>query len=230
MQNALHWVAARAPHLSGTALVEALAETGWVDASTAVRLLPHFRHFDPDRYFAESLRSLSFRGANAGPEFRARVAAVVQELTGSAAVGDVGGEEGIRFRRGEHQGIVLAYPEVALTLGGGVYDAVAAAVEEMPDTLVLVARNFAESAGPLLAALLARTGVPGTLLTVNLLLGVRAMCLRYQPPVERVLDLLGTGRPIRSADIARLGDRDEEARKQSEPPLARHRPASAPPV
>ena len=42
---------------------------------------------------------------------------------------------------------------------------------------------------------------------MNLLLGIRAMALRYQPSPGRVIDLLGSGRPLRSADIARLGDR-----------------------
>ena len=49
--------------------------------------------------------------------------------------------------------------------------------------------------------------MPGTLVTVNLLLGIRAISLRYQPSPTRVIALLGYGRPLRSADIARLGDR-----------------------
>jgi hypothetical protein len=43
--------------------------------------------------------------------------------------------------------------------------------------------------------------------TVNLLLGIRAITLRYQPSVDRLIGVLGAGRPLRSADIARLGDR-----------------------
>jgi hypothetical protein len=77
----------------------------------------------------------------------------------------------------------------------------------MPDALVVVARNFAESTAAQFASLLDRTGVPGTLLSVNLLLGMRATALRYQPGAERVLELLGVGRPLRSADIATLGNR-----------------------
>lgn len=209
MQHAIESVAARTPHLAGEPLLDALAETGWVDRATAARLLPGFRHFDADRYFAESLRALSFRGTSVAGEFRTRVARVVEELAGNAEIATVGEEEGIRFRHGEREGIVLAYSEVALTLGGSARSSIAAAVEEMPDALVVVARNFGESTTPQLAAMLSRTGVPGTLLTVNLLLGMRAMTLRYQPGADRVLDLLGTGRPLRSADIARLGDRNE---------------------
>jgi hypothetical protein len=207
MESALRWVAARAPGLSGGALIEALASTGWVDERTARRLLPRFRHFDADRYFAESLRALSFRGRSAGAEFRARVAVVAGELAGSASLTHVGEQEAIRFRHGDHEGTVLAYPEVALSVGGEVYDAIAAAAEEMPDTLVVVARNFAPSTAAQLSGMLTRTGVPGTLVTVNLLLGIRAMTLRYQPEAARVLDLLAAGRPLRSADVARLGDR-----------------------
>ncbi|HEV2130727.1 MAG TPA: hypothetical protein VGR27_06470, partial [Longimicrobiaceae bacterium] len=209
MQHAIESVAARTPHLAGEPLLDALVQTGWVDRATAARLLPGFRHFDADRYFAESLRALSFRGTSVADEFRTRVARVVEELAGKAEIATVGEEEGIRFRHGEREGIVLAYPEVALTLGASARSSIAAAVEEMPDALVIVARNFGEGTAPQLAAMLSRTGVPGTLLTVNLLLGIRAMALRYQPGTDRVLDLLGTGRPLRSADIARLGDRKE---------------------
>lgn len=207
MQQALEWVAARAPHLSGAALVEALAFTGWVDQATAQRLLPEFRHFDADRFFAEKLRSISFRGSSAAPEFRLRVARVVEELAGTAALGELGGEEAIRFRHEEREGVLLAYPEVAFSLGGNTGRAVAAAIEEMPDVLVLIARNFSDATPAQLAGMLSGTGIPGTLVTVNLLLGMRAVALRYQPPTTRVLQLLGTGRPLRSADVATLGNR-----------------------
>src|SRR5688500_8500521 len=69
MQAALERVAERAPGLSGQRLVDALAGTGWVDRATAQRLLPVLRNFDPDRHFAEYLRSLSFRGRPAAEEF-----------------------------------------------------------------------------------------------------------------------------------------------------------------
>jgi hypothetical protein len=36
---------------------------------------------------------------------------------------------------------------------------------------------------------------------------MRAVVLRYRPEPARVFDLLAAGRPIRSADVARLGDR-----------------------
>ena len=38
-------------------------------------------------------------------------------------------------------------------------------------------------------------------------IGIRAITLRYQPSVDRLIGVLGAGRPLRSADIARLGDR-----------------------
>src|SRR5687767_12597815 len=100
MERALRWVAAREPHLGGAALVDALAATGWVDRDTAVRLLPCFRHFDADRCFAESLRSLSFRGPTAAGEFRQRIGRVMEDLTGDASLGVVGPEDCVRFGAG----------------------------------------------------------------------------------------------------------------------------------
>src|SRR5687768_13985236 len=73
MQLALERVAEVAPYLDGRTLVEALTATGWVDRATAERLLPHFRHFDPDRHFSEYLRRLSFRGHSAEEEFRSGI-------------------------------------------------------------------------------------------------------------------------------------------------------------
>lgn len=207
MRHALEWVAERAPYLSGAALLDALSESGWVDRETAARLLPEFRHFDADHHFAEHLRRLSFRGRPAAGEFRSGVRCVVEELTGSAMLETVGPETAIRFRQGEREGIVLAHPEVGFTIAGDTRRAVEAAVDEMPDALVVVARNFERSAADQLASLLHRTEVPGTLVTLNLLLGMRAITLRYQPGASRVIDLLGAGRPLRSADIAVLGDR-----------------------
>jgi hypothetical protein len=207
MQAALERVAERAPHLGGTALLDALAATGWVDRETAQRLLPAFPHFDPDRHFAEHLRRLSFRGRSAEEEFRGGVRRIVEDLTGSAEVEEIGAEPAIRFRNGEHEGVVLAHPEVAFSIGGSTRAAIAAAVEEMPDALVVVARNFDRGTADQLSAMLQRTGVPGTLITVNLLLGMRAITQRYQPGAERVVKLLGAGRELRSRDIAVLGDR-----------------------
>lgn len=207
MQRALEYVAAHSPHLTGDARVRALTETGLVDAPTATRLLPYFRHFDPDRHFADHLRRISFRGPSMADEFRAGMLRVIEDLTGGADIGAVGPEAAIRFRHGEREGILLAHPEVSFSIGGGTRDAVAAAIEEMPDALVIVARNFGQTTAPQLAGMLSRTGVPGTLVTVNLLLGIRAITLRYQPATERILDLLGTGRPLRRADVATLGTR-----------------------
>lgn len=209
MLQALRAVAERAPQLSGRPLIEALAATGWVDGATAQRLLPTFVHFDPDRHFSEYLRSLSFRGRSAAADFREGVRCIVEELTGEGRLGEVGPEPAIRFRHGDLEGIVLAHPEVSFTISGGTRDAILAAVEEMPDTLVVVARNFERGAAEQLASLLAGTDVPGTLVTVNLLLGIRAMNLRYQPSVERTVRLLSAGRPLRSTDIASLGERLE---------------------
>jgi len=208
MQQALRMVADRAPHLSGNALLDALAETGGVDRDTAARLLPWFRGFDPERHFSESLRRLSLRGAPVVDEFRSRVRHVMEDLTGSAHLGSVGPEEGIRFRTGEREGIVLAYPQVGFSLGGEVRRSLDAAVEEMPDALVIVARNFQEGTADQLSGILSGTEVPGTLVTVNLLLGMRAVAMRYQPSPERVVETLGSGRPLRSVDVALLGNRN----------------------
>jgi hypothetical protein len=207
MRHALERVACRAPHLSGSALLEALEQTGWIDRATAARLLPHFRDFDADRHFAQHVRRLSFGGVPVAEEFRAGISRIVADVTGTALAADVGSEPGIRFEHEEREGIVLAYPEVNLTIGGDLRSAVAAAVEQMPDALVLVARNFQHGTADQLASLLSGTEVPGTLVTVNLLLGIRATVLRYQPPPPRVLDLLGLGRPLHTTDVARLGNR-----------------------
>ncbi len=207
MRIALERVAESTPGLWGGALLDALAATGWVDRATAERLLPCFRSFDADAHFAEYMRRLSFRGRSAVEEFRAGVRFVVSEITGSATVDQVGPEECVRFGTGPFEGIVLAQPEVSFTIAGRTREAVAAAVEEMPDALVVVARNFDGGAAEQLRSALDRTGVPGTLVTVNQLLGIRATALRYQPRIERVVDLLATGGTMRSADIARLGDR-----------------------
>ncbi len=206
MQKALETVATTAPHLSGSALVDALAATGHVDAATAARLLPSFGHFNADRFFADHMRRMSFRGVAVAAEFRMGVARVLEDLVGSADVGEVGPEEGVRFRHADREGLVLAYPEVAFSIGSRTRAAVGAAIEEMPDALVIVARNFQPTAADQLSGILARTGVPGTLITVNLLLGIRALTLRYQPPTEHVFGLLGAGRALRSADTAMLGD------------------------
>jgi hypothetical protein len=207
MEHALRWVAARAPHLSGPALVDALAETGLVDRPTALRLLPAFRGFDPDRVFADSLRALSLRGPTAAEEFRSRIGRVVDDVAGGARVEAIGPETGIRFGRGDRQGVLLAYPQVQFTLGGAATQAVSAAMSEMPDALVIVARNFADGTAAQLRAYLERSEVRGTLVTVNLLLGMRAIALKYQPTEERVFELLGAGGALRSRDIAVLGDR-----------------------
>jgi hypothetical protein len=207
MEHALRWVAARAPHLSGAALLDALAETGLVDHATAARLLPAFRGFDADRVFAESLRALSLKGVTAAEEFRSRVGRVVDDVAGGARVEAVGPETGIRFGRGGRQGVLLAYPQVQFSLGGSAAQAVHAAIAEMPDALVIVARNFADGTAAQLRAVLERSEVPGTLVTVNLLLGMRAIALKYQPTEDRVFGLLGAGGALRSRDIALLGNR-----------------------
>lgn len=206
MRQALEWVATYAPHLTGSALVEALAETGCVDADTAARLLPQFRYFDADHHFADHLRRLSYRGTTMAGDFRAGVARAVEDAVGHAALEPLGTGDAIRFTVGEREGILLAYAEVKFAIGGAVRDGIAAAVEAMPDTLIIVARNFHPGTAGQLQSLLAGREVPGTLLTLNLLLGVRAMALRYRPAPDRVIDLLSGGRPLRSADVATLGD------------------------
>jgi len=208
MLRALQTGAERAPQLTGRPRVEALAATGWVDNATAQRLLPTFVHFDPDRHFADYLRSLSFRGRSVAEDFREGVRAVMEELTGAATLDDAGAEPVIRFGTGEVEAMAIAHPEVNLTISGRTRDTILAAVEEMPDTIVLVARNFDRHAGAQLSGLLAGTEVPGTLITVNQLLGIRAMALHYRPATQRVIELLSQDRPVRSRDIARLGDRE----------------------
>lgn len=207
MARALRTVAAREPHLAGSALLDAIEATGGVDRETAARLLPWFRDFDADRHFADNVRRLALKGVAAADEFRGVVRYVVEDLTGSGEVTEVGPEPAIRFRGAEREGIVLAYPQVAFSLAGEARRTVQAAVEEMPDALVIVAKNFTEAAADQLAGMLAGTEVPGTLLTVNLLLGMRAVKLRYGPSPERVFDTLGAGRPLRSVDVALLGNR-----------------------
>ncbi len=207
MQTALERVAETTPGLWGPPLLDALAATGWVDRPTAERLLPLFRHFDADRHFSEHLRRLSFRGASAADEFRAGVRHVIDEITGSATIDQVGPERCVRFAPVPFEGVVLAHPQVSFSIAGRTRDAIVAAIEEMPDAIVVVARNFDSAATEQLHSLLHRTGVPGTLVTVNLLLGIRATSIRYQPDLGRVIDLLSRGGALRSADIARLADR-----------------------
>jgi hypothetical protein len=209
MRAALEHVAAHAPHLTGEPLLDALEGTGWIDRASAARLLPEFRDFNPDRYFAEHLRRLSFRGPSAAEPFRSGINRIVEDLFGATEETEIGSEPGFRFRHEEREGLVLAYPEVNLSIGGKLRGAIAAAVEEMPDALVVVARNFQHGAAEHFAGMLSGTEVPGTLVTVNLLLGIRATTLRYQPSPARVVDLLGAGRPLRTTDVAKLGDRQE---------------------
>lgn len=207
MQRALEAVAEQAPLLSGDLLLDALAATGWVDRSTAKRLMPAFRHFDADRHFADYLRRLSFRGRSAEIEFRRGIRCVFQDLLGDGSVDPDEAGELLRFRRGDYEGVVLAHPEVSFSIGGPTRDRIQAAREQLPDALVVVARNFDGQAAAQVSSLLARSEVPGTLVTVNLLLGIRATTLRYQPPLERVMSVLAAGGTLRSRDIARLGDR-----------------------
>lgn len=208
MQLALERVAELAPGLTGRTLVDAVTSTGWVDRETAERLLPHFRYFDADAHFAAYLRRLSFRGRSAEDEFLNAVRCVVEDIVGDARIDEIGPEKCVRFVRGDREGIVLAQPEVGFTISGKTRDAILAAVEEMPDAVVVVARNFEKGAADQLASILSRTGVPGTLVTLNLLLGIRATALRYQPRAERVIDILSIGGTLRSPQIAALGERE----------------------
>lgn len=207
MQLALERVAEVAPWLAGEQLVEAVAATGWVDRPTAQRLMPAFRYFDPDRHFSEYMRRLSFRGRSVEEDFRIAVRAALHEITGNATIDTLGPEACIRFAVGEREGVVLSYPEVSLTLSGRTREAVHTAIEEMPDTLIVVARTFDRNAGDQLSGILYKTGVPGTLLTANLLLGMRATSIRFGTDPDLVTDLLCRGGTVRSADVARLGDR-----------------------
>lgn len=205
MRQALEWVASRAPQLEGRALVQALAETGCVDEATALRLLPEFRSFDADRHFAQHLRNLSYRGAGVLGDFRAGVARAVEDALGNARLEPFATHEGVCFSSQGVEGVVLAFAEVNFSISGSTAEAVLAAAEAMPDALVIVARSFHPGAEGQLSSLLQGREVPGTLTTLNLLLGIRAMALRYHPAPLRVAELLGTGRPLRSADVATLG-------------------------
>jgi hypothetical protein len=207
MKQALERVASRAPQLRGAELVGALLETGLVDPPTVRHLLPEFAGFDPERHFADHLRSLSFRGASRADEFRAAMERVVVDVVGSGARMPAGAEEAIVFEHGERQGVLLAFPEVNFSVGGRSRDWIAAAAEEMPDAIVVVARTFDAHAPGQLAALLSGADVPGTLVSVNLMLGIRAMVQKYAPPPDRVVDLLAAGRLLRSPDVAVLGER-----------------------
>lgn len=206
MRAALEQIAAHAPHLTGAELLDALGDTGWIDRATAKRLLPEFRNFDPDRHFAEHMRRLSFRGPSASDEFHAGIGRIVADLFGSSRETEIAAELAFRFQHAEQEGLILGYPMVQLAIGGTLQEAVTSAIEEVPDALVIVARNFHPAAAEQLRGLLSSSEVPGTLITINLLLGVRATVLRYQPHKSRVVRLLGAGRPLRSADVARLVD------------------------
>lgn len=207
MQFALERVAEVAPGLTGEPLIQALESTGWVDRRTAERLLPTFCHFDPDQHFCEYLRRLSFRGKGVESEFRAGIRCILQEITGNGTIVERQPDAWLRFAVGDKEGIVLAQPEVGFTVSGRTRETVLAAVEEMPDALILVARTFDRAAAEQLSGILYRTGVPGTLITVNLLLGIRATVLRYGASASKVIELLGRGGTLRSADIAPLGER-----------------------
>ncbi len=207
MQLALERVAEVRPDLGGADLLDALAATGWVDRPAAERLLPHFRHFDPDLHFSDHIRQLSFRGNAAGEDFRNGIHQVVREITGNAARADLAGTGAVAFTEGDRQGLVLPFPEVGLTISGRTRTAVAAAAEQVPDALVLVARTFHPAATDQLRDALRRTDVPGTLVSVNLLLGIRGFAIRYQPPAHRIVDLLAHGGALRSAQVATLGER-----------------------
>lgn len=207
MQLGLERVAEIAPALTGRTLVEAVVATGWVDRDTAERLLPHFRHFDPDAHFAAHLRRLSFQGRSAEDQFRSGVRCIVEEIAGNARIDDVGPESGIRFATDGREGIVLAHPAVGFTISGKTRDAIYAAIEEMPDTIVVIARSFEKNTAAQFRSILTDTEVPGTLVTLNLLLGIRATTLRYQPRTDRVIELLSAGGAIRSPQIAKLSER-----------------------
>lgn len=204
MYRALTDVATHSPQLTGRGLVVALAETGWVDILEAERMLPCFPKWDADRCFAEGLRRLSFRGIAVADEFRGRVARAVQDILGDVELRDDDGV--LRFSVGSHEGVVLAHAEVDWTPGGESRTALARLAAEMPDSVAVVARSFRSSAAAEVSGLLGRE-VPGTLISVNQLLGMRAAALKLQPPRERFLELLAVGRTLRSADLAPLGER-----------------------
>jgi len=207
MKMALRWVAARAPELRGEHLAAALVSTGWVDLEEARRLIPLFSHFDADAHFAEELRRLSFRGMSVVDEFHQRIGRILVDLTGRFAMDDVAGERCLRFRDEGREGLVFAYPLVGLSLGGGLTAALRTSAGEMPDSVVIVARTFRPDFEAQVRGLMHGSDVPCTLVTVNRLLGVRAVTLAYRPPRADVFRLLGQGGLIGSAAVAHLADR-----------------------
>ena len=207
MEMALRWVAARAPELRGETLAAALVSAGWVDLEEARRLLPLFSRFDADRHFADELRRLSFRGMSVLDEFHGRIGRVLVDLAGRFALDEVAGERCLRFRDGEREGLVFAYPRVGLSLGPGLTAALRDAAETMPDSVVIVARSFRPDFEAQVRGLMHGTDVPCTLITVNRLLGVRAVALAYRPPRADVLGLFEQGGLVGSAAVAHLADR-----------------------
>lgn len=209
MQRGIRWVAERTPGATGEELVSALSESGWVSTETARRLLPYFRDFDADRYFAERLRRLSFRGELAVDEFRRRIGQVMVDLTeeGERVVLS-GGAEAVRFRAGERDGLVFAFPEVSYAVDPELRAAVPDVLEHFPHTVVLVARNFRPGAEAAFRSLFRGQEIAPTTVTVNRLLGLRAVALRYRTPADRVMDLLCSGSGVSTRAVARLGDRE----------------------
>lgn len=206
MQFALERVAEVAPWLTGDPLIDALAATGWVDRETASRLFPVFRHFDPDRHFGDYMRRLSFRGRTVEEEFRYGIRSIFQEIVGNAELCQLGPEACIRFEEGDRQFVALCRPEVGLTVAGTTREALLASIEEMPDAVLLIARSFERSAVDQVSSVLSRTGIPGSLVTVNHLLGLRATALRFGSSPEMIADVLALGGSVGSVQVARLGD------------------------
>ena len=163
MLRALKWVAERAPHLTGSSLLDALAGTGWVDRG--------HRASDSCRSSATSTPTATSPIPSAGSPFaadpppRSSAAAsgcVMEEVTGDGDDGRGGTGAGDPLpHRGSARGSSSPTPRCPSPSRAGRATAVEAAVEEMPDVLVVVARNFERSTAAQLAAVLERTEVPG---------------------------------------------------------------------
>jgi len=166
-------------------------------------------NFDPDRHFAESLRRLSFRGELAVDEFRRRIGQVMVDLTEDGEkVVLPGGAEAVRFRAGDRDGLVFAFPEVSYAVDAELRAAVPDVMEHFPHAVVLVARNFRAGAEASFRSLFRGQEIAPTLVTVNRLLGLRAVALRYGTPAELVMDMFCCGGSVSTRAVARLGDRE----------------------
>jgi DNA-directed RNA polymerase specialized sigma24 family protein len=134
----------------------------------------------------------------------------------------------VRFGDGYREGVVLAYPQVQLTLGGAAVDAVKAAADEMPDALVIVARNFQDVTAGQLSSLLEGTELPVTLRTAVVLrdlqeLSYQEIAEKLELPEGTVKSRINRGRIELARQLKRLQDKQSAQRLRGVPSRARSR-------